>query len=158
LEKTMDYARKIAAQQPMFVQGGTRTLVAVAAGEVPLFLFGANHGNTTRAQSKDPLAVMQYAVFEPAPVAIGNEHGILSMSKNPHAALLWLEFIAGAEAQKLIDQHEPLVASHYSKGSFTEQALRGKKLSLVSWDDNEKMERWVPKLVEANGFPRAEKN
>src|SRR5215510_3955028 len=113
LEKTLDYARKIAAQQPIWARNATRSLTALAAGEIPLYLFGANYGSVTRAQRKDPLGVIQFTVLEPVPVRVGSEQAILATSKSPHAALLWLEFMAGAEAQKLIDQNEPLIASLY---------------------------------------------
>jgi ABC-type Fe3+ transport system substrate-binding protein len=156
LEKTLDYARKIAAQQPIWTRDASRSLAALAAGEIPLYLFGSNYGNVTRAQRKDPLGVIQFTVLEPVPVRVGSEQAILATSKNPHAALLWLEFMAGPEAQKLIDQHEPVIASLYSKGSAAEQALRGKKVSVVSWEDNPKMEQWIAKLVEAYGFPRTD--
>jgi iron(III) transport system substrate-binding protein len=157
LEKTLDYARKIAAQDPIwFRASAARPLAALAAGEIPILLFGANYGSAVRAQRKDPLGVIQYTVLEPVPVRITVEEAILSTSKNPHAALLWLEFMASAEAQALIDQHEPLVASVHRKGSAVEQALRGKKLSVVSWDDHQKSQQWISKITEAYGFPRAE--
>jgi ABC-type Fe3+ transport system substrate-binding protein len=156
LEKTVDYARKIAAQQPIWARGGSRPLAALAAGEIPLYLFGANYGSVTRAQRKDPLGIVQFITLEPVPVRIGVEQAILETSQNRHAALLWLEFLAGEEAQKLLDQYEPLTASVYSRGSAAEQALRGKKLSVVSWENNENMEQWIAKLVEAYGFPKAD--
>ena len=156
LEKTVDYARKIAAQQPIWSRGGTRALVALAAGEIPLYLFGANYASVLRAQRKDTLGVIQYTVLEPVPLRISVEQAILATSRNPHAALLWMEFMAGPEGQKLIDEHEPLTASVYSKGSATEQAVLGKKLSVVSWEDNARMEQWIGKLVEAYGFPKVD--
>jgi len=156
LDKTVDYALKIAAQQPVWARGGSRPLAALAAGEIPLYVFGANYGTVTRAQRKDSLRVIQLITLEPVPVRIGVEQAILEISQNRHAALLWLEFLAGAEAQKLMDLHEPLTASVYSKGSAAEQALRGKKLSVVSWENNEKMEQWIAKLLEAYGFPKAD--
>jgi iron(III) transport system substrate-binding protein len=156
LQKTIDYARKVAAQQPIWSRGGSRALVALAAGEIPLYLFGANYASVIRAQRKDTLRVIQYTVLEPVPLRISVEQAILATSRNPHAALLWMEFMAGPDAQKLIDEHEPLTASVYSKGSATEQAVRGKKLSVVSWEDNARMEQWIGKLVEAYGFPKAD--
>jgi ABC-type Fe3+ transport system substrate-binding protein len=156
LEKTMDYARKIAAQEPIWARGASRPLTALSAGEIPLYLSGANYGSVTRAQRKDPLGAIQLTILEPVPVRIGVEQAILATSKKAHAALLWLEFVAGPEAQKLVDQYEPLIASVYSKGSAAEQALRGKKLSVVSWENNEKMEQWIAKLTEAYGLPKAD--
>jgi hypothetical protein len=35
-------------------------------------------------------------------------------------------------------------------------ALREKKVSVVSWDDNAKMEQWIAKLVEAYGLPKTD--
>ena len=90
LEKTVDYARKIAAQQPIWARGGSRPLAALAAGEIPLYLFGANYGSVTRAQRKDPLGVIQLTILEPVPVRIGVEQAILEILKTLHAALLWL--------------------------------------------------------------------
>jgi transcription antitermination factor NusA-like protein len=40
------------------------------------------------------------------------------------------------------------------RGSAIEQELRGKKLSLVSWDENPKLEQWIAKIFEAYGFPK----
>jgi ABC-type Fe3+ transport system substrate-binding protein len=157
LEKAVDYARKIAAQEPIwFRASAARPLAALAAGEIPILLFGANYGSTVRAQRKDPLGVIQFVALEPVPVRITVEEAILAQSKSPAAALLWLEYMASAEGQALIDQHEPLVASVHRKGSAVEQALRGKKLSVVSWEDHEKSQQWIGKLAEAYGFPRAE--
>ena len=53
LEKTLDFARKIAAQEPVWVRGATRTLTAMAAGEYSLFL-GPNFNTVMRAMKKDP--------------------------------------------------------------------------------------------------------
>jgi len=155
LEKTLDYASKVAAQQPIWVRGGTRGISSVLGGEIPMYL-GPNYSSVKGVQRKDPLGVLQYVVLEPVPVRVGTEQAILATSKNPHAALLWLEFMASREAQSLIDQHEPLASSFHVRGSAVEQELRGKKLSVVSWDENDKMEQWIAAIVKAFGFPRAE--
>jgi hypothetical protein len=64
--------------------------------------------------------------------------------------------MASAEAQKLADDHEPLGSSVYVRGGAVEQELRGRKLSVVSWDHHQNMEQWQAKVVEAYGFPKAE--
>ena len=156
LERAVDYARKIAAQEPVWIQGGNRAVGTVVSGETPLFL-GPTYSIVRRHQNKDPLGAIQFTVLEPVPVRTSGEQGILASARNPSAALLWLEFMAGAEAQKLLDQHEPLVASLYTKGSAVEQELRGKKVSVISWENNVKMDEWLAKLVEASGFPKAER-
>jgi Bacterial extracellular solute-binding protein len=52
LEKTMDFARKIAAQQPIWARGYTRVAAGIVAGEYALF-FGPTFGSVKRAQAKD---------------------------------------------------------------------------------------------------------
>ena len=106
LEKTLDYARKLAAQQPMWVQGVSRTLTAMMAGEVPMMI-GTMFHSVKRAQQKDRAGVLQYVTLEPAPVYFHSEQAILANAQNPHAALLWLEWMASAESQKLADEYEP---------------------------------------------------
>jgi iron(III) transport system substrate-binding protein len=155
LEKTLDYARKLAAQQPIWSYGGTRSVMSVALGQIPLFLFGANYNVVRLVQRKDPLGVLQYSIVEPVPLRVTTEQAIASTSRNVHAALLWLEFMVSAEAQKLIDEHEPFAASLYRSGSFIEQELRNKRLSVIDWRNNEKAEQWLAKIVEALGFPKA---
>ena len=154
IDKTLDFARRVAAQDPIWTGGASRTIAAVGVGEIPLVL-GTNYSSTKRYLKKDPNGTVQFIILEPVPVRIGSEQGILARSNNLHAALLWLEFMASAEAQKLIDEHEPLASSFYVQGSVVEQELRGKKLSVVGWEENMSLGNWMEKIVEAYGFPRA---
>ena len=57
LDKTLDFSRKIAQQQPIWVRGGTRTLTAILAGEVPMMI-GPNFERVKQIQAKDPLGVL----------------------------------------------------------------------------------------------------
>jgi iron(III) transport system substrate-binding protein len=155
LEKTLDFSRKVAAQQPIWIRGGSRTLQAVVSGEVPLFI-GPNYDSVREFQRKDTLGVLQFVIMEPVPVRMSAEQAILTAAKNPYAALLWLEHMASPEAQKLIDEHEPLAASLYVRGSIAEQEMRGKQLSVVTWEHYQNVDQWISKIVEAYGFPKAE--
>jgi ABC-type Fe3+ transport system substrate-binding protein len=155
VEKTLDYARKIAAQQPIWVRGGSRTLTAIMTGEIPMMV-GPNYTAVKRAQTKDPMGVLQYVTFEPVPVRLTVAEGIYAASQNPNAALLWLEWMASHEAQKLADEYEPLASSVYVRGGAIEQELKGKSLSVVSWEHHQNMEKWQARIFEAYGFPREE--
>ena len=155
LEKTLDFARKIAAQQPIWVRGGSRTITAIMAGEVPMMI-GPNFTAVKRAQAKDRAGVLQYVSLEPVPVRLAVEEGIHVVSQRPNAALLWLEWMTSQEAQKLADEFEPLASSVHVFGGAVEQELRGKKLSVVSWDQYQNVEQWQNQVFEAYGFPKAE--
>jgi hypothetical protein len=115
LEKTLEFARKLAAQQPVWVRGGIRALSMVQTGEVPLTL-GINFSQLTRVQSKDASRALQYVIFEPVPVRLSGLQGIQATSQSQNAALLWLEWMASLEAQKMADDHEPLGSSVFVRG------------------------------------------
>jgi len=155
LEKTLDFARKLAAQDPIWVRGGSRTITAIAAGEVPMMV-GPNFHTTKRAIGKDRLGNLQYVALEPVPVRLSLEEAIQAGSKNPHAALLFLEWMASPESQKIADENEPASSSLHVPGGIVERELRGKKLSTVSWEDHQHMDQWQAKVFEAYGFPKAE--
>ncbi len=157
LEKTLEFSRKVATQEPIWVRGGSRTVTAITAGEIPMMI-GPNFHTTKRAQGKDPTGNLQYVALEPVPVRLSLEEAIQAGAQRPYSALLWLEWMASPEAQKLADEHEPLGSSVYVRGGAVEQELRGKKLSVVSWDHHQHMEQWQAKVVEAYGFPKAEKS
>jgi ABC-type Fe3+ transport system substrate-binding protein len=93
LEKTIEFARKVAAQEPMWVRGGSRTVTAITAGEIPMMI-GPNFHTTRRAQGKDPTGNLQYVALEPVPVRLSLEEAIQIGAQHPHAALQWLDRIA----------------------------------------------------------------
>lgn len=157
LEKTLDFARKLAAQDPIWTRGATRTTTAVAVGEYSLYL-GTNLGSINRAMGKDPTGNLKYKIIEPAPVRnVNGAMATLKAADHPHAALLWLEFLASPEGQEIIDKYEPLKASVFTPNSGIAQATRGKKLSVVDWDHFVKVEEYVAQIIAAYGFPKADK-
>jgi iron(III) transport system substrate-binding protein len=154
LDKTLDFARKVAAQDPIWVRGSTRTIPLIIAGEVPMMI-GPSFHTTRRIQKRDTTGILQYALLEPIPLRMALAEAIQTGSKNPNAALLWLEWMASSEAQKLADEHEPEESSFHVLGGAVKQAIAGKKLSVVNWEHNKNMEQWQTKVFEAYGFPKA---
>ena len=155
LEKTVDFARKIAAQQPVWVRGSAKTMPYIASGEISMFL-GPNFSSVTRYMAKDPAGMLRYAVVEPVPVRFSNFQSILATSQHPNAALLWLEWMAGPEAQKITDETEPDTSSMSVIDGVVERKVRGKKLSVVGWDEQHNLDTWEQEIVKAYGFPRAQ--
>jgi hypothetical protein len=153
IEKTVAFARKLAAQEPVWIRGGVSRIL-LQTGEHHLVV-GANLATPLRAQDKDPN--IAYKILEPVPARLNEAQAILNAASHPYAGLLWLEFVCSAEGQKIIDQHEPYGASFLTPGSVQEKLTRGLKLSIVDWDHLTKMEGYQKKIVEAYGFPRAQK-
>jgi iron(III) transport system substrate-binding protein len=155
LEKTLDFARRLASQEPVWVRGDPRALTGMLAGEIPMMV-AANFHDLKRAQKKDPMGVLQYVILEPVPFRLALAQSVLATSPNRHAALLWFDWLATAEAQKIADETEPMASVVYVRGSAVEQELRGKKLSVVPWPDYQNLQSWSGKIFEAYGFPKAE--
>lgn len=155
LDATLDFARKLAAQEPVWVTGGTRAITVLQAGEAALGL-AVQQSSIKRVQAKDPTSVVGYKIVEPVPVRVVSRiDGVLQMAEHPHAALLWLEFHASPEGQKVLEDFGPFQASVFTPGSGTEKETKGKKLSEVDWDHLAKLDEYEAKIVEAYGFPRA---
>jgi len=55
-----------------------------------------------------------------------------------------------------LDEYEPISASFYTPGSALEKLLKGKKLSLVDWQNQHLKQTWMAKIVESFGFAKAE--
>jgi ABC-type Fe3+ transport system substrate-binding protein len=127
LEKTLDFARKIAAQQPFWGRGHSIVISSVQSGEIPMFI-GTNFGAVKRAQTKDRLKVLGYKFLEPVVGRLHLTDGVLAAARNPYAALLWLEFQASPEGQKLLDEHWPYGASVLLPDSVQAQETKGKTL------------------------------
>ena len=156
LEKTLDFARKLAAQNPIWVSGDTRTITSMLAGEYALF-FGPNYDSVLRAKNKDKTDVLGYKLAEPVIIRLNESEGILTSAERPYAGLLWLEYAASPEGQKVLEEGGPYEGSVFIQGTVQEKAVRGKKQSLVDWRHYSKMPEYMKKVVEAYGFPRAEK-
>ena len=156
LEKTLDFARKIAAQQPVWGRGHTALISSVQSGEIPMFM-GTNFGAVKRAQTKDRAKVLGYRFLEPVVGRLHLTDGVLASARNPYAALLWLEFQADPDGQKLLDEHWPFGASVLLPDSVQAQETKGKTLSLVDWNHYTKLDEYTSKIVGAYGFPKAER-
>jgi ABC-type thiamine transport system substrate-binding protein len=109
LEKTVEFARRLGGQQPVWVRGGTRMVTAITLGEYALFI-GPNYHTVKRAQAKDPTATLELKIIEPVPTRLSDATAILSTAQNPYAGLLWLEFLASPRGQKIADDYEPFGA------------------------------------------------
>jgi len=155
LEKTRDFAQKIAAQQPIWGRGYTRMLASMLAGEYA-FVLGPNFPSTMHRQRTDRTGSLGYVLFEPVPMRLTEANGILETAEHPHAAILWLEFQANPEGQKILDEYGPYEASYHSPDSAQSKVTQRKKLSVVDWNHYLKLPEYLAKLTEAYGFPKTQ--
>jgi ABC-type Fe3+ transport system substrate-binding protein len=153
LEKTLQFAKRIAGQNPVWVGGHSRAIAALSTGEHAVYL-GANLTGTKRFMGKDVAGVLDYKIVEPIPVRIGDHEAVFENAASPYAALLWLEFVSGPEAQRLIESGYK--GSIFSPGTTAFQVAATQKVSLVDWQHYTKMQEYLRLVVESYGFPKAE--
>jgi len=153
MEKTLDFARKLAAQKPVWIRGNSRALTMIQSGEYSTLL-GPNLATVMGVEKKDPN--IGYKIIEPVPTRLNEAQSVLGAASSPYAGLLWLDFICSPAGQALIDQYEPYGASLLIPGTVQEKISRGKKLSVIDWEHVTKLEGYQKKITEAYGFPRAD--
>jgi ABC-type Fe3+ transport system substrate-binding protein len=155
LEKTLAYAKRLAAQNPIWLRGDAQIVTYLMTGQFAIAL-APNYKTIERVKRKDPKGVLGFKVIEPIPTRLSETQAVLATAENPHAALLWLEFEASPEGQRILDEVD-LAASVYSQGSTHGRLTQGRNISLLAWQHYLKMETYEQEIVKAFGFPRGER-
>jgi ABC-type Fe3+ transport system substrate-binding protein len=149
-----NYARKIKEQEPIWVRGQTRAMSGIIAGEYALHQMTQYH-SCVRAAAKDVTKSLGCKIIEPVPAKIQDVFGVLQSAPNPSRALLFIEHTASPEAQKMIDEFNPLKSNVFADGEIA-KLLKGKKVSLNDFRTYHKSPEWIKMIVEAYGFPKAD--
>jgi len=123
LEKALDFARKLAAQKPVWGRGHTALIIRVLSGEHAI-AFGVNYDSYLRAKSKDKIDTLGYKLLEPVPARLNESWSVLNTAEHPYAGLLMLEFVASPEGQKVLDDQGPYEGSLFVPGTVQEQAVK----------------------------------
>ena len=108
-----------------------------------------------RAAAKDVTKSLGCKIIEPVPAKIQDVDGVLQSAPNPSRALLFLEHNASPEAQKIIDEFNPLKSNVFADGEIA-RLLKGKKVSLNDFRTYHKSPERIKMIVEAYGFPKAD--
>jgi ABC-type Fe3+ transport system substrate-binding protein len=151
----LDYAEKIAAQEPVWVRGQTGPLATIVSGEHTMFHLAYYH-SCMRAAKKDASGSMQCKVVEPVPGRLQEFGAISHTAPHLNASLLWMEFQATPEGQKVIGNYEPFNTSIYSPESALAKVIQGKKLSMNNWNTLHNTDKFLQQVFKAFGLPRAD--
>jgi len=111
----VDYAKKLAAQDPVWARGFPVAMTRIAAGEYALHHL-TNYNSCMRAAAKDAAGSLVCKIIQPTPVRLMNTEFVIRTASHPYAALLWIEMEASPEGQKVLDEHGPLNSSIYAQG------------------------------------------
>ena len=154
-EWVVKYARQIKDQQPVWIRGNARAMSAIATGEQPVHQM-TFYNSCVEASRKDPSKSLVCKIIEPAPVYLRENQFVIKSALHPHSALLFIEHMASREGQKVIDDYEPIKSSVYTDGEVA-RLTKGKKVSVNDHRTFQNTPKWMKMVVDAYGFPRAEK-
>jgi iron(III) transport system substrate-binding protein len=152
-EWTLDYAKKIAANNPKWTSSGTAALTMIVAGEI-LMLCPTSYGTYYRQASRNPNFPVGW-VF-PEGTILGDRGLLLSPLKgaaNSHAAILFTGWVASKGLTNLDTGRESVFHPETKLGA----QLKGRKINVADWDAVAQAEQVSKKIVEVWGFPKAEK-
>jgi iron(III) transport system substrate-binding protein len=152
-DKLLDFAAKIKDQNPIWVRGDTNSLTLMASGEFGLHAFSNYHSAYRVTLKSDNIKV---GLLDPVPVRLTQIQAIRNKAEHPAAAALFIEYTASAEAQKVLDEDEPMQSSIYAPGSKLNELIKGKQTSVLAWKDFDNQPKWESDIVRTWGFPSAE--
>src|SRR5947199_5080286 len=111
-----------------------------------LLLSGTYYHGTLRMK-KSGAQDLGARIVVPVPVRPTETHAILKGTRRPAAAMLFMEYAASPEGQKILWDVEPFKSSIFSPGSKTEELVRGKKTSVADWDHIAKQHVYMEKIT-----------
>ena len=154
-EWVLKYARQIKDQEPVWVRGNARVMTAIAIGDQTIHQM-TFWNSCMREARKNPNKSLECKIVEPVPVYMRETQYVVESAPHPHAALLLIEHMASPEGQKVIDEHEPIKSNLYADGEIA-KLVKGKKVIVNDYKTFQNTPKWMKMVVEAYGFPRAEK-
>jgi iron(III) transport system substrate-binding protein len=130
-EKLFDFARRLKANDALFSRGNTRNLGSLAEGKLS-FNCGMYIHPMSRMLKKDAALPIKMVIPDPFPITLHDPQAIYVGAKNPHAGLLWLEFLASREAQEIIDSNEPGRGSFLVEGNLVNKLAKNANVSVCN--------------------------
>ena len=152
-EWALDFAKKIAANNPRWVSSGTAALTMIVAGEL-LLLCPTSYGTYYRQASRNPNFPVGW-VF-PEGTILGDRGLLLSPVKgaaNTHAAILFVGWVATKGLTNLDTGRESIFHPETKLGA----QFKGRKIKVADWDSTTQSDILSKKIAEVWGFPKAEK-
>lgn len=150
-EKTLDYAKRWAANKPVVEPSRSTAAQKLAVGAYPI-ICGMARRQVLDLQVYGHVKTIGIVYPQPVPVGLGDIIYVPRKAKHPNAAILFLAWTTTKEAQKLLDQVD--FSGHPSiEGNQVTKDLKGKKLALGDWAYSERSDEILAQLLRAIGMP-----
>lgn len=150
-EKTLDYAKRWAANKPAMEPSRSTGAQKLASGAYHMIC------GMPRRQAKDLQVyggskTIGIVYPEPIPVGIGDLIYVTQKAENPNAATLFIHWTTTAEAQKILDDVD--FSGHPTfDGSDVNEIVKGKKVAYGTWEQAAQSDDILAEILQAMGFP-----
>lgn len=150
-EKTLDYAKRWAANKPAFEASQSTATEKLTSGAYYL-ICGLPRKQVEDIRVNTGSNAISIVFPEPVPVGIGDPIIIPSKAKHPNAAVLFQVWSSTPEGQTLIDEAD-FTGHPYFEGSGVNKALKGKKVFYDSWGTVANADDILAEIFQAMGMP-----
>jgi len=150
-EKTLDYAKRWAANKPAVEASRSTGAQKLSAGAYSM-ICGLPRRQVLDLQVNAGEKSIGIVYPEPIPVSIGDLIYVPQKAKNANAGVLFIAWSATPEAQAILDDID--FSGHPSfEGSDVNKVAKGKKLVHASWEDVKRSDDVLAEILQAMGFP-----
>lgn len=132
--KAIDLVKKLLAQDPLIVQGGTTVLNALAGGQAPLAI-GAYGYNVEKMKRKG--APVDWVPLSPLPM-LTSALGVLKTAAHPNAAKFFAGWLGSIEGQKIIHEYsgQAILVGKNAYGPEAERLKAARPKIILETDQN----------------------
>jgi iron(III) transport system substrate-binding protein len=150
-EKTLDYAKRWAANKPAMEPSRSTGAQKLASGAYSM-ICGMPRRQVKDLQVYGGSKSIGIVYPEPVPVGIGDLIYVTEKAKSPNAAVLFMQWTTTAEAQKILDDVD--FSGHPSfEGSDINEIVKGKKVAYGTWEQAAQSDEVLAEILKAMGFP-----
>ena len=149
--KTLDYAKRLAANKPVFNASQSDATEKVNSGSHPM-MCGIARGQVKDIQLNTGTKALGIVYPEPVLVGVGDLIYVPDKAKHPNAAILFMVWQSSLEGQKFLEDTdytgEPRVEGLNIKADF-----QGRKAVYSTWQDQANADAHLTDILQAMGMP-----
>ncbi|MDP2644429.1 MAG: extracellular solute-binding protein [Desulfobacterales bacterium] len=150
-EKTLDYAKRWAANKPAIESSRSTAAAKLVAGAYHM-VCGMQRTQVKDLQVHGEAKSLGMVFPEPVPVGLGELIYVPNKAKHPNAGVLFLAWTATQQAQNLLEDVN--FSGHPSfEGTEVNKLLKGKKVFYATWKDSVHADEDLAKILQAMGMP-----
>lgn len=150
-EKTLDYARRWAANKPAMEASRSTAAQKLAVGAYPV-ICGMPRGQVRHLVAHGGVDTVGIVFPEPVLISIGDLIYVPQKAKHRNAGVVFLAWTGTKEAQNILDEAD-FTGHPAFEGNEINRVVKGKKTVYSTWEDAFRADDVLAKILTTMGFP-----